>query len=371
MGRLSALVSVVAVAALACFMSASAQAAPGQVFYSSGFESDAVGALPPLWGDLANSTDDFVTDEWAATGEHSFVSVTPEGETVRHPVINLADIGAWPAPVSLGLEGTLRIESTAGSSASMGFYFADPRDGTTIVTANAVIFQPDGKIIWSGDGNVQIGTWPADTMTVVTVKVAMNTSTNIAHVWVDGVLFGDNLAALPMVIPATSVYGAEVNLDKFGFSLAEPLADDTGRVFIDDVSISEFVIPVRVRITPRTLNLKSKGKFITCRIDFPKGFSARAVNLSTVNLVSDDSEPVAGLPKPVSVHKVGRSGVTELMLKFPRADVEAILSPAPWVELTISGTLNDGTPFSGDDAIRVIKPGKVHTKKDNGHGKKK
>ncbi|MFC1967633.1 hypothetical protein ACFLV2_03255 [Chloroflexota bacterium] len=49
-------------------------------------------------------------------------------------------------------------------------------------------------------------------------------------------------------------------------------------------------------------------------------------------------------------------GISERMVKFNRADIEAILSPGDEVQITITGKIA-GASFEGADVIRVINEG--------------
>lgn len=102
-----------------------------------------------------------------------------------------------------------------------------------------------------------------------------------------------------------------------------------------------YVMPATVDIDPDTLNLKSKGKWITAYIsELPDGLDVANVNIGSITLNCQ-----------VSVERAEVQGDV-LMLKFDRQKVQDIVSPGDEVELTIAG---DG--FSGSDTIRVISPG--------------
>lgn len=113
--------------------------------------------------------------------------------------------------------------------------------------------------------------------------------------------------------------------------------------------VPEPAIEATVDIEPDTLNLKSKGKWITCYIWLPEDYDVADIVPHSVLLESqieahwiwfDQDEQVA-------IAKFSRSQVQ---------DVQDTLSIGE-VELTISGELNDGTRFEGSDTIRIIDKG--------------
>jgi len=111
-----------------------------------------------------------------------------------------------------------------------------------------------------------------------------------------------------------------------------------------------------------TLNLRSRGKWITCYIELPEGYDAAEIDGATVRL-----EDIAAY---ISKGRWGRGwartgagqgnivdhdgdGVLERMVRFDRAAVQEIVQ-APETTLVVSGQLVDGTPFEGMATIRVI-----------------
>lgn len=119
-----------------------------------------------------------------------------------------------------------------------------------------------------------------------------------------------------------------------------------------------------VDINPETLNLKSKGKWITAYIELPEGYDVSDVNVSTVLL----NDTVPAETHPVGIGDEDGDGIPDLMVKFDRASViDYIDENVDWskpertkplicqVTLTITGMLYDGTPFEGSDTIRTLK----------------
>jgi hypothetical protein len=120
-----------------------------------------------------------------------------------------------------------------------------------------------------------------------------------------------------------------------------------------DLSVSSGIIelppvPATISMNPNTLNLKSKGKWITCRIELPEGYDVNDIDVSTIML----NGVVPAQSRPIGI------GDTGLMVKFSRSAVQALLTPDEETELTVTGALSDGRLFEGTDTIRVINPGK-------------
>jgi predicted outer membrane repeat protein len=109
-----------------------------------------------------------------------------------------------------------------------------------------------------------------------------------------------------------------------------------------DMGAYESPIPAEVRIVPRTINLVSKGKSITCYIRLPEDYDVAGIDPNSVLL--EGAVQAASL----SVDE-GKQVVTA---RFSREKVQEILNVGE-VELTISGQLTDGTIFEATDVIRV------------------
>ena len=121
------------------------------------------------------------------------------------------------------------------------------------------------------------------------------------------------------------------------------------------VSYSHLIVapePVHpeVKITPATLNLASKGKWLTCETWLPEDYNVADVNCATVRLEDRLAPDWLWFNENQNV----------LMAKFDRSELEEILDPGD-VELTVSGHFFDGTYFTGTDTIKVM---------DKGHNKK-
>ena len=110
-----------------------------------------------------------------------------------------------------------------------------------------------------------------------------------------------------------------------------------------------------VNIGPDTLNLKSQGQRITCYIELPEGFNPEDIDLSTIML----SDSIPAELEPTEIGDYDGDDIIEKMVKFNRQAIISYLlglgvQHKDEVVMTITGSLNDGTPFEGEDTIRVI-----------------
>jgi len=110
--------------------------------------------------------------------------------------------------------------------------------------------------------------------------------------------------------------------------------------------VPEPVVDAEIDIDPDTVNLKSKGKWITCRIWLPADYSVADIEPNSVLI---ENEPNDIYPEWIWFNE----NKQVVMAKFNRVDVCEILE-AGNIELTVTGHLVDGTYFQGTDTIRVI-----------------
>jgi len=127
-----------------------------------------------------------------------------------------------------------------------------------------------------------------------------------------------------------------------------------------------------IDITPDTLNLKSKGNWITCRIELPEGYKASDIDRTTIMLngsipvdpfwVDESQDFVIPLLLVFAGSHARDEGVSRLMVKFNRTAVEEFIVAQGItcgnVTLTITGEV-DGELFEGIDVIRGRMPGDV------------
>ena len=104
----------------------------------------------------------------------------------------------------------------------------------------------------------------------------------------------------------------------------------------------ESPIFAEARIIPRTINLASKGKWITCYIWLPEDYNVADIDPNSVFL----EEQIKG-----ELLLVNEEEQVDIV-RFNRSEVQGILYVGE-VELTITGQLTDGTVFEASDTIRV------------------
>ncbi|UCE73451.1 MAG: SBBP repeat-containing protein [Methanomassiliicoccales archaeon] len=153
-----------------------------------------------------------------------------------------------------------------------------------------------------------------------------------------------------------AVYNSPTNNDEHSEDIA---VDSQGNVYVtgggwgngtnwDYITIKyseKVIVEATLDIDPDTLNLKSKGKWISAYITLPSDFDIYDINISTIML--NDVIPA----------EWGDIQGTTLMVKFDRSEVEDLIGlPDDNVVLTVTGELMDGTHLKGSDTIRVIEP---------------
>jgi len=103
-------------------------------------------------------------------------------------------------------------------------------------------------------------------------------------------------------------------------------------------------IPAEVDIEPDTLNLQSKGNWLTCYIQLPEDYNVTDIDPNTVFLEDTISAERFEINNDAAI------------VKFSRSEVQGIIEVGE-VELIITGELIDGTVFEGAALIRVINKG--------------
>ena len=107
------------------------------------------------------------------------------------------------------------------------------------------------------------------------------------------------------------------------------------------------------------MNIKSKGKWITCYIELPTGYTVDDIDMSTVILTINNNSIPTGEGSPAEIGDYDNDGISDLMVKFDRGAVQKIVTEGS-VEMTVTGSLIGGTQFEGVDTVLVIDKGQEH-----------
>jgi uncharacterized delta-60 repeat protein len=126
------------------------------------------------------------------------------------------------------------------------------------------------------------------------------------------------------------------------------------------ISVNNVALQATVDIDPDTINLASKGQWITAYIELPAGYHPSQIDLTTVRLnntvpaVTDTKYDFVTDPKSYITDKDG-DGVLERMVKFDSASVQVLLKPGDNV-VVVNGKLS-GWPnqpdFAGSDTVKA------------------
>ncbi|MFA5831349.1 MAG: hypothetical protein WC878_05965 [Candidatus Paceibacterota bacterium] len=106
-----------------------------------------------------------------------------------------------------------------------------------------------------------------------------------------------------------------------------------------------------VDVDPDTINRQNKNGTITAYIELPSGFSASAIDKTSITL---NSIPANAEPMTIGDHD--KDGIPDLMAKFERRAVIPTIPAGNTAILTVSGTVlyNGKTiSFSGEDKVKI------------------
>lgn len=109
-------------------------------------------------------------------------------------------------------------------------------------------------------------------------------------------------------------------------------------------------LDAEVEVNPQTINLNSKGQWITAYLEFPDGQDPAQVDVATVRF----NDSLACEQSPSAVADYDGDGLMELMLKFDRNAVHSLLQPGKAVTVRVSGSFIDGDSFTSLDSVKVL-----------------
>lgn len=119
------------------------------------------------------------------------------------------------------------------------------------------------------------------------------------------------------------------------------------------------VITASADITPDTLNLKSKGKWITCYIELPEEYDANNIDMPTI--IINGTIPVDS-SAPTEIGDYDLDGTLDAMVKFERnsvvewlraTDIHDGTEKSTLVVIQVTGEVS-GIAFEGFDTIKIL-----------------
>lgn len=116
-------------------------------------------------------------------------------------------------------------------------------------------------------------------------------------------------------------------------------------------------VAAEVDFDPNVVNMASKGRWVTVFIELPEGLSVGDILVSSVML--NGVVPADG-SHGAAIGDHDEDGVPDLMLKFSRTEVQNSLTAGQDQQITVTGSLGDGTRFVGGDTVSVLSTSPGH-----------
>lgn len=275
-------------------------------------------------------------------------------DTIKNEVAGVIDIAAGEAPTGLAMthDGKKLYVLTRWGGGYINIIDTDPVSPTyhsVIKTVMTGLSSGDTALpIFSPDESTLYFTYPNANKLVVLNTLTDEIQSIVGTVGID---------PLSMVI---SPGGEYLYIASWSSNLVEVVDTSTLRTIKtipvgsgpwDMVYVSK-ALKATIDVTPDTLNLKSKGQYITCYIELPSGNNPSDIKLESIKLNKKISPELT----PIQIADYDQDGILDLMVKFDREKVVNLLSNAPGVtKIEVSGTLNTGRSFTGSDMVKLLK----------------
>jgi YVTN family beta-propeller protein len=324
-------------------------------------------SLSVVDGDSSSAAHNTVIGTVSVTGGAKTVTVSPDGTTIYvgtdsgiqvleslgYSVIGTVATTGSAKTVTVSPDGTLLyVVTTEGE-----VLIVDVEPGST--TQNSVI----GTVATTG-GTKTVTVSPDGSL----AYLVQNDSDEVIVVNVETI---GAVSALddPVILPPKTVNIAFVDTVETGNVPEDVVFDPTGSgVFLvvtsGDQQVTKYgeaskEFAAETRVTPRTLNLQSRGRYVTgwLELDPPATVDVNDIDVSTVML--NDVVPV--FPGSEEIVDEDGDGIDELVVKFSRCDFQDVVPQGEYVPVWITGDAGIHT-FVGRDTIRTIRPQVVHPK---------
>jgi len=151
---------------------------------------------------------------------------------------------------------------------------------------------------------------------------------------------------LIFIVSITALFITKNAFAGTGFGISNKFTlDTTGVSPTATPEATPSVISVTVRINPKVINLKGKGKF-TAFVKFPSEYDVSNVDENTIECEGAEAIKTRSFPKKNSFKSI-----------FKIRDLIDV-SPGNSVSFQVTGSLVTGENFEGSATVKVINPGK-------------
>ncbi len=151
---------------------------------------------------------------------------------------------------------------------------------------------------------------------------------------------------LIFIVSITALFITKNAFAGTGFGISNKFTlDTTGVSPTATPEATPSVISVTVRINPKVINLKGKGKF-TAFVKFPSEYDVSNVDENTIECEGAVAVKTRSFPKKNSFKSI-----------FKSRDLIDV-SPGNSVSFQVTGSLVTGENFEGSATVKVISPGK-------------
>ena len=312
--------------------------------YSDDFEGYARGSYPTAsgWRTLSAGASAGISEEAAFSGVKSL-------KLASYSYLSRCDYLLLDAvPERLSYQAAVYMDPAAGRTVWLGLMTNLGRfyDYLVVTSGDGVV----GTVSFVGASGTPLAvvTFPVNSW--LALQADLDFAQLTAELWVNGVSVASDVPIVPQsfIDPQRGM----VELNRFGVTERTWSGTRFGTVYLDDAALFETPLPaieVGVTINPETLNLRSRGRWVTCYVELPEGYGPEEVDVASLRLMGE----VAAELHPTAIEDYDGDGVAELMVKFDRAELAALLSPGEQ-EVELTGALLDGTQVVGSDVIRVL-----------------
>jgi len=293
----------------------------------------------------------------------SFIVIYPDDDSLvdETPWLNTYNFGNKPAFDIDAMSGEIR-------RSFLKFNLSEIPSSSSITSAKLRLY------CWGGSyGERPDGSWGLDGLDVEIRKVSDDSWNESTLIWLNQPVFNDLLdtvfvdndytwyewnipSFVQEEIEGDNILSLAAKAENEGFTSytwsltfrSKNYWDATFHPHLEITYHNSSYIVAMVDMEPDTLRSKGKGKKITAYIELPEGYDVNDIDISTIRL----NDAVSAELKPTKIRDYDQDGIPDLMVKFNLVPIVNLLSLGD-VELTITGTLNDGILFEGTDAIKL------------------